>query len=98
MGEPAERTWSASAAGREPPAVGYGAVFVPTGVATVGAYDIETGEQLWECDVGSPVGRGGLAVAEQKLFGGNNDGQVFAIDAETGEIDWRFSPHPDRMT
>ena len=57
--------------------------------SNVFAYDLETGEKLWEVTYDKPViGPNGLAYEDGTVYG-VTDGDVFAIDAETGEETWK---------
>ena len=44
----------------------------------------------WEFRLHSPPWAGVLSTAGGLVFGGTNEGQVFALDAATGEVRWRF--------
>ena len=56
--------------------------------SNVMAYDLETGEQLWKVEYKAPtIGPNGLAYEDGVLFGVTN-GDVFALDAESGEKVW----------
>lgn len=75
-----------------------GALYVTTAWSNVWAFDVRTGQQLWEydpqverttglkacCDV---VNRG-VAVWEGKVFVGALDGRLIALDSKTGEQLW----------
>jgi alcohol dehydrogenase (cytochrome c) len=54
------------------------------------ALEAETGKLKWEFRLHSPPWAGVLSTAGGLVFGGTNEGQVFALDATTGEPCWRF--------
>ncbi len=54
------------------------------------AIEPTTGGIKWEHRVVSPPWGGLMATAGNLVFGGTLEGNVFALDAETGEILWRF--------
>ena len=65
-----------------------GVAYVQDLASNVIAYDLETGEQLWKVEYKAPtIGPNGLAYEDGVLFGVTN-GDVFALDAESGEKVW----------
>ena len=61
-----------------------GIAYVQDLASNVMAYDLETGEQLWKVEYNAPtIGPNGLAYEDGVLFGVTN-GDVFALDAESG--------------
>jgi alcohol dehydrogenase (cytochrome c) len=54
------------------------------------ALEAETGKRKWEFRLHSPPWAGVLSTAGGLVFGGTNEGQVFALDAVMGELRWRF--------
>ena len=65
-----------------------GVAYVQDLASNVMAYDLETGEQLWKVEYKAPtIGPNGLAYEDGVLFGVTN-GDVFALDAESGEKVW----------
>ena len=58
------------------------------------AYDIHTGTKLWESEQADyPWGTYasyGSTIAYDQLFFGSFDGNEYAIDLETGDINWKF--------
>lgn len=56
----------------------------------VEAIDPVTGEKRWEFPLHSPPWAGLLATAGGLVFGGTNEGNVFALDAESGKPLWNF--------
>jgi outer membrane protein assembly factor BamB/plastocyanin len=66
-----------------------GVAYVQDLASNVMAYDLETGEQLWRVEYKAPtIGPNGLAYEDGVLFGVTN-GDVFALDAESGEEVWK---------
>jgi outer membrane protein assembly factor BamB len=65
-----------------------GIAYVHDLASNVMAYDLATGEQLWKVEYKAPtIGPNGLAYEDDVLFGVTN-GDVFALDAESGEKVW----------
>jgi outer membrane protein assembly factor BamB/plastocyanin len=65
-----------------------GVAYVQDLASNVMAYDLATGEQLWKVEYKAPtIGPNGLAYEDGVLFGVTN-GDVFALDAESGETVW----------
>ncbi len=54
------------------------------------AIEAETGKQKWEFRLHSPPWSGCLSTAGGLVFGGTNEGQIFALDAVSGEVRWQF--------
>jgi alcohol dehydrogenase (cytochrome c) len=54
------------------------------------AYHPGTGEMKWEHRLYSPPWAGVMSTAGNLVFGGTNEGQVFALDASTGRDLWRY--------
>lgn len=83
------------------PTVAYGKLFAADREGTVAAFDKQTGERVWHTHVGLvdeeswfdshlPADvAGGLTAAYKKLFLGTEQGDVIALDVETGELLWR---------
>jgi outer membrane protein assembly factor BamB len=66
-----------------------GVTYVQDLASNVMAYDLETGEQLWKVEHDAPtIGPNGLAFEDGVLFGVTN-GEVFALDADSGDEVWR---------
>jgi alcohol dehydrogenase (cytochrome c) len=57
---------------------------------SVKAMDPVTGETKWEFPLHSPPWAGLLATAGGVIFGGTNEGNLFALDASTGKPLWDF--------
>lgn len=56
----------------------------------VRAFDPATGTLKWEYKLFSPPWAGLLSTAGDLLFGGTNEGQVFVLQASTGQPLWRY--------
>ena len=54
------------------------------------ALDVHTGETRWEWEMLTPPWAGVLATAGGLVFGGSNEGNVFALDAANGASLWHF--------
>jgi alcohol dehydrogenase (cytochrome c) len=50
----------------------------------------DSGEVKWEFRLHSPPQAGVLSTASGLVFGGTNEGEVFALDAATGKSLWKF--------
>ncbi len=56
----------------------------------VKALDVRTGDVRWEHRVLTPLWNGVMATAGGLVFGATNEGNFFALDAESGESLWDF--------
>jgi len=83
--------------GESQPVVYNGVIYVTTGANDVFAVDVENGEILWQYKANlekeiSTVCCGwlnrGVAIGDGKVFQGQLDGKVVALDAKTGEKAW----------
>ncbi len=54
------------------------------------ALDVLTGDLVWEIEVFSPPWGGLMSTAGGLVFSGTMEGDVFAADAQTGDVLWRF--------
>ncbi len=70
------------------PAVGDGAVFVPTWHGTLYALDKETGAVRWSYEADGEL-VGAATFSEDTVYFGSSDGKVYALDAESGHLRWR---------
>jgi alcohol dehydrogenase (cytochrome c) len=52
--------------------------------------DVLTGKQQWEFLLHSPPWAGVMATAGGLVFGGSNEGNVFALDGRSGKPLWDF--------
>jgi alcohol dehydrogenase (cytochrome c) len=57
---------------------------------SVKALEVETGKLRWEFPLQSPPWAGLLSTAGGLVFGGANEGYLFALDARTGKPLWRL--------
>ena len=57
---------------------------------SIQALDPLTGERRWEFSLHSPPWAGVLSTAGGLVFGGTNEGNVFALDAATGKALWDY--------
>ena len=57
---------------------------------SIKALRVPSGETAWEFRLHSPPWGGVMATASGLVFGGSNEGFVFALDAATGRPLWRF--------
>ena len=89
------------------PIVVDGALYVSTSWSNVWAFDVRTGELLWEFDpeVDRAMGRKaccdvvnrGVAVWQGKVFVGALDGRLIALDSQTGERLWETQTFDPEM-
>ncbi|WP_338239159.1 PQQ-binding-like beta-propeller repeat protein [Persicobacter diffluens] len=81
------------------PVVADGIAYIGGPDGFVNAVDVETGKEIWKFEVGSTISIAPM-VAEGKVFFGylgantehygyNHPGEVFALDAKTGDVVWR---------
>jgi outer membrane protein assembly factor BamB/cytochrome c553 len=76
------------------PIVANGAVYTQDLESNVRAYDLETGERLWERIYDSPtVGPNGVTLGYGKLFGLTSE-VAFALDPDSGDELWRSRTLP----
>ncbi len=84
------------------PAYGYNKIFSASREGDVYALDVSTGEQVWHVDLSDADSErgffenrqpaliaGGPVTGINKVFLGTENGEVFALDAETGELAWK---------
>jgi outer membrane protein assembly factor BamB len=84
------------------PVVAYGKVFTASREGEAFAFDKETGKELWQIDLRSnevdgsffsnkksALIAGGPVTGINKVFLGSENGQVFALNADNGDIDWQ---------
>lgn len=84
------------------PVVAYDKVFSVSREGDTYAFDVDTGETLWHTDLSDLEGErafyenresalinGGPTTGIKKVFLGSENGDVFALDAETGKLDWQ---------
>lgn len=96
VGDGAERYFS-----RLKPNAGYGKLFTASRDGEVRALDPNTGKEIWSTDLSdlddsssffeskpSAYLSGGPSIGLNKVVIGSEDGDVFALDAETGQLSW----------
>lgn len=71
------------------PAFNDGTVFFGDHDGYLNAVDAESGERIWETDLGAVVFSSPLAV-EGTVFVVSRDGKLVALDASTGDVRWSF--------
>ena len=84
------------------PSVAYGKLYSASREGNVTAFGLEKGEKLWSTDLSDLKGEhgffdsrksallnGGPITGIKKLFIGSENGKVFALDADTGKLDWQ---------
>lgn len=82
-----DRAFSISSAG--------GLVFFGSSVDdAVHAVDLSTGRERWMFTTDAPV-RIAPAIAEGRAYFGADDGYAYCLDAENGDLIWKFSPAPE---
>ena len=57
---------------------------------SIRALHVDTGATVWDFKLPSPPWGGVLSTAGGLVFGGSNEGNVFALDAKTGDPLWQF--------
>ena len=75
-------------------AYGDGKLFVTSGFGLLTALDPATGGQIWQQDLDA-TSTGDPAVSGGRVYLVAGDEVAWAIDSETGRIDWRLSATPD---
>jgi outer membrane protein assembly factor BamB len=76
------------------PAVADGKVFVGTSSGEFYALDLATGGIIWTLNVGSPISAAPAYSDGLVFFGTQNPGEIYAVDASTGLIDWQYEAPP----
>jgi len=84
------------------PAVGYNAIYSASRDGDVYAFELEKGKQIWHTDlsdINNDAGffgskkpallSGGVLVGMKKVFIGNENGDIYALDAQTGKLIWQ---------
>jgi alcohol dehydrogenase (cytochrome c) len=89
--------------GESQPIVHEGVIYIPTGADDVFALSVETGEVLWKYqsrlnEAIDTVCCGwtsrGVALGEGKVYLGQLDGKLVALDQQTGELAWSVQAEP----
>jgi len=65
-------------------------LYVTAGSGDVIAYDPQTGEQIWQVNMGSPI-RSAPTLAEDKLFVLTYDNHTYALSTKDGSLIWTHS-------
>ena len=86
------------------PVIAYNKLFTSSRQGDVAAIDPKTGDELWSIDlsdIGDKSGffeskksaliSGGPVAGINKIFLGSENGKIYALDAETGKLDWQSS-------
>ncbi len=60
----------------------------------VHAVDLLTGREMWRFTTDAPV-RMAPTISDGKAYVGADDGYAYCLDAQSGELIWRFSPVPE---
>jgi len=84
------------------PIVAYNKVYSASRAGDVIAFDEKTGEQVWQADLSDVEGErsfwdsrlpallaGGPVAGLNKIFIGSENGKIYALNAETGELVWQ---------
>ncbi len=84
------------------PVVAYDKLFTSNRKGDVAAIDLKTGDEIWTADLSdidnkrgffesrkSALISGGIVAGINKIFLGSENGKVYALDAETGKLDWQ---------
>jgi outer membrane protein assembly factor BamB len=73
------------------PCVYEGKVYTPYRGSIV-CNDLMTGKKLWQSDVeaGTTFARGGIIIAENRIYGNSSEGYLYSWDLETGQQKWRM--------
>ena len=87
---------------RSAPIIAYDKLYTTSRKGDVAALDIKTGDTLWSTDLRedredrgffesrqSALLSGGPTAGINKIFVGSENGKVYALDAETGKVDWQ---------
>jgi len=70
-------------------AIGDGKLFVSSGLGLMGAYDAQTGAQLWETQTRTPL-HSVPTYADGRVFAISDDNEIFAFNANSGEQIWSY--------
>ena len=86
------------------PVIAYGKLFTANRAGFAYAFDGETGQEVWQADLREKdkeagfftqttdaLIAGGVTVGINKVFLGSENGQVYALDAENGQLAWQAS-------
>lgn len=62
-------------------------LIVASGFGFVAAHDTATGAMIWKRDMEAPM-TGSPTIKDGRIFVTSNNNELFALDLETGEVDW----------
>src|SRR5690606_9106158 len=65
-------------------------VYVTTGFGRLYALSAQTGEVLWESDLGAPL-RSGPTYHDGRVYASNTENVLTAVDAQDGELLWSYT-------
>jgi len=68
---------------------GDGRIYVAMGFGAVAALDAANGEELWRADTSGPM-HSPPTYADGRIFAVTFDNELYAIDAETGAVEWTY--------
>ncbi len=78
------------------PVAAEGMVFLPSMVDdSITCYDGQTGKVKWKYFTEGPI-RFAPVFWKNKLFFGSDDGNIYCVNAETGNLLWKFRALPDK--
>ncbi len=80
-------------AAKASPSVADGVLYVGSDDARFGAYDVETGDLLWEVEVPETTQgfHGTPSIGAEMVMIGAYNGTLYAFDRETGETKWEYT-------
>src|SRR3954447_23749974 len=92
----AKRQRKKNPSGAGQPVVYKGTMYIPDAKGNIYAVDAQTGERLWFYKPKWPKGfapsfpnNRGVAIGAGRVYMGQNDGSMAALDAATGRLVWR---------
>src|SRR5260370_42514193 len=66
-----------------------GVVYVPGGDGILYALQADSGQLLWQYEVGEPL-IATPAIAARKVLASSENDAIVAVDAQTGKLEWRY--------
>lgn len=86
------------------PYIAYNKIYTGSRDGEAVAFDIESGDEIWSVDLSDPENKRGFFEDKQKallnggpvaggkqVFYGSENGKLFALDAETGALNWQIN-------